>query len=198
MPEFGKYFFGNVHFPEREEYREFQYKFLMVLLAAGAIATAGFIIPAQGGAAPIPAAHVRSMTIFTVVSIVLFFALRGRKQWFIPIVWMYEIASLLELASAMIYVPGDELRILWLFTNIPGAYLLLGRATGTAVSAVIIAGVVIGNPHMAAPYSSNALATAVISMIYSAAFFYAYANRSVNFFIRMRDSNERKCPANSP
>lgn len=191
MASFGKYFFGNVHFPEREEYREFQYKFLMVLLAAGAVATAGFIIPAQGGAASIPMTHVRSMTIFTIFSVVLFFLLRGRKQWFIPVVWMYEIASLLELASAMIYVPGDELRILWLYTNIPGAYLLLGRVMGTAVTLVIITGLVIGNSHMAAPYSPNALATAVISMIYSAAFFYAYASRSVNFFMRMRDSNEK-------
>jgi len=191
MPNLGKYFFGDVDFAEREEYREFQYKFLMVLLAVGIIATAGFIVPAQGGDAPIPEAHVRSMTIFTIVSTILFFALRGRKAWFTPVVWLYEIASLLELASAMIYVPGDEPRILWLFTNIPGAYLLLGRVAGTIVSVVIIVGLVIGNPHMAAPYSANALATAVISMIYSAAFFYAYANRSLNFFIRMRDSNEQ-------
>lgn len=191
MPDFRKYFFGNIHFPEREEYREFQYKFLMVLLAAGAIATAVFIIPAQSGAAPIPMAHVRSMTIFTIVSVMLFFALRGRKQWFIPVVWIYEIASLLELASAMIYVPGDELRILWLYTNVPGTYLLLGRAVGTAVTLLIVAGLIIGNQHMAAPYSPNALATAVISMIYSAAFFYAYASRSVNFFMRMRASNEK-------
>lgn len=191
MSGLGKFFFGDVHFPESEEYREFQYKFLMLLLAAGAIATAVFIIPAQSGAAPIPFEHVRSMTLFTAVSVLLFFALRGRKQWFIPVVWLYEIASLLELASAMIYVPGDELRILWLFTNIPGAYLLLGRAMGTVVSIVIIIGLVIGNTHMAAPYSPNALATAVISMIYSAAFFHAYADRSVNFYIRMRDSNEK-------
>lgn len=191
MAAFGRYFFGNVNFPDREEYREFQYKFLMVLLAAGAIATAGFIIPAQGGSAPIPIEHVRSMMIFTAVSILLFFLLRGRKQWFTPVVWMYEISSLLELGSAMIYVPGDELRILWLFTNIPGAYLLLGRLMGTVVTILIIIGLAFGNAHMAAPYSPNALATAIISMIYSAAFFYAYASRSVNFFMRMRDSNEK-------
>lgn len=191
MSALGKYFFGNVHFPEREEYREFQYKFLMVLLAAGAVATAVFIVPAQSGVAPIPAEHIRSMTIFTIVSVLLLVLLRGRKQFFMPVVWLYEIASLLELASAMIYVPGDELRILWLFTNIPGTYLLLGRMVGTVITIFIVTCLALGNNYMAAPYSANALATAIISMIYSAAFFYAYASRSLNFFMRMRDSNEK-------
>ena len=191
MSMLGRYFFGNVEFPENEEYREFQYKFLMVLLAVAALATVGFIIPSESGVSQIPEEHIRSMTLFTIVSFVLWLALRGRKQWFIPVVWLYEIASLLELASAMAYVPGDELRILWLFTNIPGAYLLLGRLVGGMVTLLIVTGLVAGNPYMTAPYSPNALATAVISMIYSAAFFHAYANRSVNFFMRMRESNSQ-------
>lgn len=191
MTSLGTLFFGKVHFPEQEEYREFQYKFLMVLIAFGAIATAVFIIPVKSGAAPIPSAHTRSMTIFTVLSVLLWLALRGRKTWFVPVVWAYEILSLLELASAMVYVPGNELRILWLYTNIPGAYLLMGRKVGAVVTVLIVVGLVVGNAHMASPYSANALTTAVISMIYSAAFFHAYASRSVNFFLRLRESNEK-------
>jgi diguanylate cyclase (GGDEF)-like protein len=191
MSLLGKYFFGNVEFPENEEYREFQYKFLMVLMAVGVLATVGFIIPTESGAATIPVEHVRSMTIFTFASVLLFFILRGRKQLFMLIAWVFEVISLLELSSAMIYVPGDELRILWLFTNIPGAYLLLGRTVGACVSIVIISGLILGNSHMAAPYSANALATAVISMIYSAAFFHAYARQSIYFYMRMRSSNEK-------
>lgn len=191
MSILGKYFFGNVQFPENEEYREFQYKFLMVLLAVGALATVGFIIPDKSGAAPIPPEHVRSMTIYTIASVLFWLILRGRKQLFIPIAWSFEVVSLLELSSAMIYVPADELRILWLFTNIPGAYLLLGRMVGAIITTIIIVGLIAGNSLMAAPYSANAIATAVISMIYSAAFFHAYASRSWFFYMRMRTSNEK-------
>ncbi len=183
-------FFGRVEFPESEEYREFQYKFLLVLLAVGALATIFFIVAGGDPALSIPDAHMRSMKIFTAVSVLLFFLLRGRKAWFVTIAWIYELASLAELWSAMLYVPGDELRILWLFTNIPGAYLLLGRAVGALVTLTIISGLLISNAHLSAPYSPNAVATATIAMIYSAAFFHAYATRSVMFFLRMRDSNE--------
>ena len=186
-----KLFFGNIDFPENEEYREFQYKFLIILLVVGAIATAGFVIPAAGGASVIPVEHIRSMTIFTIASMLLWLVLRGRKHLFTTVAWLYEVCSLLELASAMIYVPNDELRILWLLTNIPGAYLLLGRVVGALVTVLIITGLILGNHFMAVPYSPNAIATAVICMIYSAVFFHAYARRSLNFYMRMRDSNEK-------
>lgn len=185
-------FFGQVEFPESEEYREFQYKFLMVLLAFGALATLFFIVASGDQAAlPMPAEHMRSMKTFTVVSLVLWLLLRGRQHWFLPVAWIYEIASLAELSSAMLYVPADELRIIWLFTNIPGVYLLLGRRAGAAVTLLIVSGLLVGNPYLSSPYSPNAVATAVIAMIYFAAFFHAYASRSVNFFMRMRDSNEQ-------
>ena len=184
-------FFGSAEFPESEEYREFQYKFLIVLLIVGALATLFFIVASGDQNLPMPEEHMRSMKLYTAVSLALWLGLRGRKQWFLPIAGLYEAASLAELASAMIYVPGDELRILWLTTNIPGVYLLLGRVAGAIITVVIVSSLIMGNALMAAPYTQNALATAVISMIYSAAFFHAYASRSVNFFMRMRDSNER-------
>ena len=185
-------FFGRTEFPESEEYREFQYKFLIVLLIVGALATLFFIMASgDNQALPMPEAHMRSMKIYTAVSLMLWLVIRGRKEWFLSVAWLYEFSSLAELTSAMIYVPGDELRILWLVSNIPGVYLLLGRVVGASVTILIIAGLVAGNASMAAPYSPNALATAITYMIYSAAFFHAYASRSVNFFLRMRDSNER-------
>ena len=183
--------FGRVEFQESEGYREFQYKFLLVLLVAGIVATAFFIAVGRNQSPPIPEPHMRSMMMFTAASAVLLLALRGHKARFIAVAWAYEIISLAELASALAYVPANELRILWLFTNIPGVYLVLGRTVGALATLLIVTGLVIGNPYLSAPYSSNALATAVIAMIYSAAFFHAYATRSINFFLRMRESNEK-------
>ncbi len=183
--------FGRVEFQESEGYREFQYKFLLVLLVAGIIATGFFIAVGGDQSPPIPEAHMRSMMMYTLASTVLLFVLRGHKVRFIAVAWAYEIISLAELASALVHVPANELRILWLFTNIPGAYLVLGRTVGALVTVLIVSGLILGNPHLSAPYSPNALATAVIAMIYSAAFFHAYATRSINFFLRMRESNEK-------
>ncbi len=192
MTFLSRFFFGRVDFPEGEEFREFQFKFLTVLLLFGGITTGLFLWLIESSISPpLSETHMRSMRWFTATSFVLWAALRGRKHWFLAIAWTYEIASLIELFSAAIYVPNDELRILWLFTNIPGVYLLLGRLAGGIMTAFIVIGFVAINPYVASPYSPNAIATGVIAMIYFAVFFHAYARQSIWFFVRMRDSNRK-------
>lgn len=180
-------FFGPVEFGDTEQLREFQYKFLMVLLAFGALATLVFLVIGQDGPTAIPAAHVRAMTVFTTAASVLWLVLRGRKHLFLPVAWAYEAASVLEYVSIMVNVPDDELRILWLLTNIPGVYLLLGRLAGGIITALTAVAVIAGNPLLAAPYSPNAIATAVVTIVYLGAFFHAYSNQMLALFMRLRD-----------
>ncbi len=182
-----RWFFGPVAFHETEQLREFQYKFLMVLLAFGALATGVFLVIGQEGPTAIPAAHVRSMTLFTAASTVLWLVLRGRKHLFLPVAWTYEVVAVLENLSTMVNVPADELRILWLYTNIPGVYLLLGRSAGVAVTALTVLAVIAGNPYLSAPYSPNAVATAVVSILYLGAFFHAYSSQMLTLYLKLRD-----------
>jgi diguanylate cyclase (GGDEF)-like protein len=192
MSFLSRFFFGRVEFPEGEEFREFQFKFLVALLMFGGVITGLFLWLVESGLSPaLPVEHMRSMRMFTVTCLILWLALRGRKHWFLPIGWLFEIASLLELFSAAIYVPNDELRSIWLFTNIPGVYLLLGRVVGGIITTLIIVAFVAINPYVASPYSPNAIATGVLAMIYFAVFFHAYARQSIWFFVRMRDSNRK-------
>lgn len=190
MPVLSRFFFGRVEFPEGEEFREFQYKFLIALLMFGTVVTGVFLWLIESGMSPpISEMHMRSMRLYTATGFFLWLGLRGNKQWFRPVAWIFEIVSLLELFSSAIYVENDELRIIWLFTNIPGVYLLLGRAVGGLTTALTIVGLLWINAHAAQPYSANAIATAVLAMLYFAAFFHAYARQSTWFFVRMRDSN---------
>ncbi len=192
MTLLSRFFCGQVEFPKGEEFREFQFKFLIALLMFGTITTGLFLWLIESGMSPpLPEAHMRSMRWFTATGVVLWLALRGRKQWFLAIAWLYEIASLIELFSSAIHVANDELRIIWLFTNIPGVYLLLGRLAGGIMTVLIIIGFVAINPFVASPYSPNAIATGVIAMLYFAAFFHAYARQSIWFFVRMRESNRQ-------
>ncbi len=186
MATASRWFFGRVEFLETEQMLEFQYRFLMVLLAFGALATGVFLVIGQEGQTSLPAAHIRSMRLFTLASVVLWLVLRGRKHLFLPVAWTYEVASLLEHASTMVNVPGDELRVLWLFTNIPGVYLLLGRTAGASITVLTVIALVAGNPFLATPYSPNALATAVVSTLYLGAFFHAYSNQMLALFLRLR------------
>lgn len=192
MGQVSRLVFGKVIFHEGEELREFQFKFLALLMLFASSTSALFLWLVHVGASPsFSDLHMQVMLAYTLSSALLWLALRGRKQWFLPLAWTFEIASLIDLFSAFVFVSNDELRILWLFTNIPGTYLVLGRAVGGMATALVIVAFVMLNPHVALPYSPNAVATAVIAMLYFAVFFHAYAERSISFFMRMRESNAR-------
>lgn len=189
MTPFGKVLFGQPGFRGSEEYLEFQFKFLTIVVLAGALLTGVFLLSVEFGVNPIAARHVVSMRIFTVGSLVLWLCLRGHKGRFLVLAWAYEILCMGEYLSTLVHVPADQLRIFWFVTNVPGVFLLLGHRAGWAITVLSVIIVVIANPHSAAPYSANAIVTFSLGMLYLALFFQIYAARSVSYFKRMQDYN---------
>ena len=119
----------------------------------------------------------------------LWLLLRGAPQRFKRIGWTYEILSLLESGSALVFVPVDELRVLWLYTNIPCVFILLGQRAGWGVTGLTMVGFLMGNEYLEKPYSPSAMATGVLAMVYLGVSFHAYVDRSISYFKRMRDYN---------
>lgn len=183
--------FGKVHFPEREEYQEFRYKLVIVLMASGALVTGIFILGTLSAVNPISAAHQKSMIFFTLASTAMWLWLRGAPQRFMPVAWMYELISLWEAISSLLYVSADELRLLWFFTNVPGVFILLGRRVGWLITVATMLGIALGNPHLERPYSPNAVATALFCLLYLGIFFHTYVGRTSSYFNRMRNYNDR-------
>lgn len=185
-----QWLFGPVQFQEREEYREFQYKLLIVLMVSGALLTAVLLLTVHMGVNPMDTAHVRAMTVFTILATVLWWVLRGHKGRFVTVAWLYELVCLLEYTSALVHVPQDELRIIWFYINVPGVYLLLGQRAGMVITGLTVTGLALGNAHLSAPYSIHAMATGILSLVYLGLFFHVYADRLLSYFARMRESND--------
>ena len=183
--------FGKIRFAEREEYLEFRYKLLMVLMSSGALVTGFFILGTLGEVNPIGPDHQRSMFIYTGLTTLLALVLRNHPERFIFVGWAYELVSLLESTSALAYVSADELRVLWFFTNVPGVFILLGKRAGWLITIGTILGLMVGNAHLERPYSPNALATALFCLLYLGIFFHTYVDRTYSYFTRMRDFNDR-------
>mgnify|MGYP000034032681 FL=1 len=181
--------FGKVQFSESEEYLEFRYKFLILLMISAALLTLLLILGTLSQINPIDWAHGRSMVFYTSTTFVLWWLLRGHPSRFKPIGWVYECLCLWEAVSALIYVPVDELRVLWFFTNLPCVFILLGQRAGWFVTAITITGFVVINGHIDKPYSANAVATGVLALLYLGFAFNAYVDRSLSYFKRMRDYN---------
>lgn len=183
--------FGSVQFSEQEEYLEFRYKFLIVLMLTAALLTGLFILGLVSQINVIGWAHGRMMITFVTGTLFLWLLLRSSPKRFKRVGWTYEVLSLLESISALIYVPVDELRILWFYTNIPCVFILLGQRAGWAVTGLTMLGFVAGNPYLEQPYSTSAIATGFFAMLYFAVSFHAYVDRSMSYFKRMRDYNNQ-------
>jgi diguanylate cyclase (GGDEF)-like protein len=181
--------FGSPQFSEQEEYLEFRYKFLIVLMLTGAVLTLLFIVGTLSQINPIGWAHGRMMLVFTAGTFVLWFFLRGSPKRFKLVGWSYEILSLLEASSSLIYVSIDELRILWFYTNVPCVFILLGQRAGWFATGLTIVGFLAINEHLERPYSTNGVATGVLALVYFGVSFHAYVDRSISYFKRMRDYN---------
>ncbi|TXH90207.1 MAG: GGDEF domain-containing protein [Rhodoferax sp.] len=183
--------FGNVQFDQSEELDEFRYKFLIVLMVTGALFTGLLVWGDTSAVNPIGMPHLGSMTVFTTVALLLWLLLRGhpaRLQW---VAWSYEILGLLEYTSALVYVPRDELRLLWFFVNVPGVFILLGQRAGWVITGGTMLGLALGNQWLSRPYSANAMATGLLAMLYLGVFFHAYVDRSISYFTRMQLYNRR-------
>src|SRR5574343_1639721 len=191
MSSLGQIVFGRVEFDESEELNGFRFRFLAIVLLSGAVCTGLFLLGEHSRINPINGRHVVSMTVFTGLTLLLWLALRGHKRRFLAVAYAYEFICLLEYVSALMYVPQDELRVLWFLVNIPGVFILLGQRAGTVVMLITVAILALGNQHLSAPYSPNAMATLLTSIVYFAVFFYIYADRSLSYFVRMRDSNRQ-------
>lgn len=181
--------FGSAHFSEADEYQQFRYKFLILLMVSGALLTVLAIVGALSGINPIGGAHNVSMVFFTASSTGLWVWLRGRPQHYLAAAWLFECVCLWEYTSALVYVPFDELRVLWFYSNIPGVFILLGQAPGWVITLGTVCGLVVGNAWLNTPYSGNAMVTAVLAMGFMGVFFHAYVDRSMSYFLRMRDYN---------
>jgi hypothetical protein len=166
-----KVLFGDIVVSENTEHQVFLYKLLVVLMVTGAVFTASLVFGSWLQINPIDGPHLHSMQLFTVLVTVLWLSLRGRQRYFIGVAWLYEIICLLEYLSALLFVPQDELRILWFYLNIPGVYIILGKQAGRFIT-LITAIIFLVSPYvLQESYSPNAMATALLSLLYLAIFF---------------------------
>lgn len=183
--------FGSTEFSDSEEYLEFKFKFMCVLMFMGGVVGILFLLMNWLGLTPVGQYHLFALGLFFTLSFVLWVLLRGRKQWFLPLAWCFEAAMMCISLAAWVLVPQDELRVLWLFVNLPAVFLIFGQRAGLAASALTILTLVLGNLFLQTPYSSHALITLIASMVCLTVLLHTESARSMSYFARMQDYNER-------
>lgn len=96
------------------------------------------------------------MEIFISISLSFILLLRSRKDLFFTVALVYGVVCFGEALSTMLFVPQDEFRLIWFYTNIAGFYILLGQSAGVIVTLLSAVSVLVANPYLSAPFSPNA------------------------------------------
>lgn len=191
MPNLKRILFGRVQFDAYEEYSEFQQHFLGILIFFNMVSSTSFLIANATGANRLPAPDILAIRIHLAVAVVSFLLVRNVKRSYRIVAVVFGLVCIYVCAAALIWVPDDELRVLWLILLPPGFYLLLGRTAGVLSTVAALGLFLAGNRLTTRPYSPNAVATGTAGLIYISAFFYAYSRRALEFFLHLRESRER-------
>jgi diguanylate cyclase (GGDEF)-like protein len=186
-----RWFLGEAQFGETDGYLRFQYAFALILMWAGLPLLALFIAGDLSGANVIGSAHGRTVRAYFLLSCGLIWLLRGHKQRFTPVVWVFATSTLLVHLSGFMYVPEDESRLVWFYSLNAGVYILLGRRVGALFTAASMAAVVVCNGHLAAPISQRGMTTFLASLVSLSVIFHAFTQRTEAFFRAMLASNAR-------
>ncbi len=191
MSKFERTLFGAARFHESEEYRAFQYRFL-ILVMLGSLFFAGlFLLAAVSGMHLLPVSHVAILSGFMVCVGALLLIVRQRRERYAEVTIGYVVAAQILFVSALLQVPQNELRVLWFYTSIPTAYILLGARFGVFATAALMLGFALVNPWLAQPYTRHAVVTGLVVMVFLGFFFHVHVNRTLAYLERMRDANDR-------
>jgi len=182
--------FGKVSFTEDEEYRAFQFKLLCVIATTSWLLGGLLIVSASLGVNAMESNHLYPAVAFTMATFALWLLLRGKPQRYLLVAWSYESQFMATYIWVLFLVPNDELRVVFAVVNVAVVYILLGQRPGVTITLASVVGLPVANHFLKAPYSPNALASLLIGVAYFGVLFYAYSDRSISHFHRMREYNE--------
>lgn len=177
---------SNVEFDDSEEYLEFRFRLLNAVMLAGIFFSALFIVIDLAGINHLDGRQFAATEINCALSAALFLMLRGQKQRFLPVATFFVASNFCTFLSALLFVPADELRVIWFFVCVVAVYILLGVRAGIFMTLLVIGSILTANHFLEIPFSGNALTTLLISLCCTSVISCAYTCRTLSFFERMR------------
>jgi len=181
---------GNAHFNDGEEYAAFQYMFALAMLWVNLPLLLLFISGDLSGANPL-GPHGLTARAYLGLCVLLILLLRGHRERYRPLIWVFAFASLGVHLSGLVFIPQDESRLVWFYSLVVGAYVLLGQRAGALLTLLSLAVVALGNHITALPYSARSLLTFDVSLVAMSVIFHVFTSRSLSFHRAMVQSQAR-------
>lgn len=184
--------FGTAAMADSDEYLALRYKLLQALLVLGFSFPTLFVTLFATGVLVFDPKYVAAMVVCSLLTFVLWRMLVIRPTALVPIAWAFECVLFTLCLLALSLVPNDDLRVLWFFLNLTGAYVVLGRRAGAAMTLLSLALLLIVNAvSTAASYSPHSMITAVLAMSCHAMVLHAFSIRLDTYSSELHESRQR-------
>jgi diguanylate cyclase (GGDEF)-like protein len=168
--------------------KAFRSKLLAPFIVVSAIADAIIIALRESGCIHIVRIHEINNIIFLILLMFFLFILKIRPQLHKIIAHTFLFSVFFLFTAATIYVPNDEMRFAWHFTETGAAFLLLGSGAGWMMTLAALASVVGVTLHFGG-LSAQALPTFCISLLAAAWIFSTFDIQSTRALRQMADMN---------
>lgn len=182
---------SGIEFDDHEDYLEFKFRLLNVIILAGIFFTALFVVFDWAGINHLGRRQLLATEFDCVATLGLLLWLRGRKRLYALVSALLVAINFVIFVSALMFVVSDELRVIWFYVGLVVTYILLGQRAGIFMTSLSIASILVANESLAVPFSRNATTTLLISLSVTSVVFYAYTSRAISYFERMRVTNHK-------
>lgn len=171
-----------------DDFRDFQRQTLHALLLAATFICATFVVVDWLGWNHLGDRQLLATELAVFLAPALLQVSRKYARLFLVVAGATAAASFLLFASALLSVPEDELRVVWWFLGIGMTYILLGRRAGAVYTLASMATIVIANPALATPFSTNAMTTLLLALAWCSLLFDLYTRKAEALYGRVADS----------
>jgi diguanylate cyclase (GGDEF)-like protein len=180
---------SGIEFDDSEDYLEFRFRLLNVVMLTGIAFTALFVVCNWAGVNDLGTWQLLATQINCVATLGLLLFLRGRKSAYTIVAALLVSINFATYLSALIFVVNDELRVIWFYLGLVVIYVLIGQRAGVLMTVVSIVSILATNQILAVPFSRNAMTTLLISLAATSVVFYAYTSRAISYFERLTETN---------
>lgn len=172
-----------------EEYRQFKFKLFSSIMVIAIFFAVGFGLMHDLGLNTIGTVQARLDYGYAALSLVLLAMIRNNKDAYSPALYIFLVASFVTFVGAIMNVPIDQFRAVWLYLLVLVAYILAGTGTGIALTLASIAAVILLSTTMSVAMNTETLVTTVGGLMVLSIIAYTHTDRMNRYARLLEESN---------
>ena len=174
-----------------EEYRRFKFKLFSSIMVIAMVFAIGFGLMHDLGLNTIGTVQARLDYGYAALSLVLLVLIKINKDAYSPALYIFLFASFITFVGAIMNVPIDQFRAIWLYLLVLVAYILAGTGTGIALTIASVMAVVLLSMTMSVAMNTETLVTTVGGLLVLSIIAYTHTDR-MNRYARLLEENNGK------